>query len=81
MSSTPMIELREIRKRFGSLQVLNGVSMSIASGQVTVLLGPSGSGKSTILRTINGLEGLTRGKSASVMLCSRPIQVGHARLR
>lgn len=62
MSDSAMIELREIRKRFGSLQVLDGVSMSIASGQVSVLLGPSGSGKSTILRTINGLESFDSGE-------------------
>lgn len=57
-----MIKLREISKRFGSLQVLDGVSMSIVQGAVSVLLGPSGSGKSTLLRTINGLEGFDFGE-------------------
>ncbi len=57
-----MIEVCDIRKRFGSLQVLDGVSMSIAAGTVSVLLGPSGSGKSTLLRTINGLESFDSGE-------------------
>jgi ABC-type polar amino acid transport system ATPase subunit len=57
-----MIELRDVRKRFGDLTVLDGVSMKVDSGQVTVLLGTSGSGKSTLLRTINGLEGFDSGE-------------------
>lgn len=57
-----MIEVCDIRKRFGELQVLDGVSMSIAGGTVSVLLGPSGSGKSTLLRTINGLETFDSGE-------------------
>ncbi|MFO0941393.1 MAG: amino acid ABC transporter ATP-binding protein [Pirellulales bacterium] len=57
-----MIDICDIRKRFGDLQVLDGVTMSIAAGTVSVLLGPSGSGKSTLLRTINGLETFDSGE-------------------
>ena len=51
-----MIELTEVHKSFGSVEVLRGVSASIRRGEVVCIIGPSGSGKSTILRCINGLE-------------------------
>jgi len=50
-----MFELRQVRKAFGSSSVLDGVSLSVAAGQTTVLLGPSGCGKSTLLRLMLGL--------------------------
>jgi ABC-type polar amino acid transport system ATPase subunit len=56
-----MIELRDVTKRFGSNEVLRGVNLAVAKGEVAVLLGPSGSGKSTLLRTINGLETFDQG--------------------
>ncbi len=56
-----MIELKDIVKRYGSHDVLRGVSLSVADGEVCVLLGPSGGGKSTLLRTINGLETFDSG--------------------
>jgi polar amino acid transport system ATP-binding protein len=51
-----MLSLRGIRKRFGDLEVLRGVSLDVARGEVVCVLGPSGSGKSTLLRCINLLE-------------------------
>ncbi len=51
-----MIRLNEITKRYGQMEILRGVTLEVASGEVCVLLGPSGGGKSTLLRTINGLE-------------------------
>lgn len=51
-----MIQLRGVRKSFGTREVLRDVSFDIAAGEVACLIGPSGSGKSTILRCINGLE-------------------------
>ena len=51
-----MIEVRDLHKRFGAHEVLKGVSLSVAAGEVVCLIGPSGSGKSTVLRCINGLE-------------------------
>jgi ABC-type polar amino acid transport system ATPase subunit len=56
-----MVELTDICKRFGACEVLCGISLRVAKGEVSVLLGPSGSGKSTLLRTINGLESFDRG--------------------
>jgi ABC-type polar amino acid transport system ATPase subunit len=57
-----VIELKEIKKRYGEHEVLRGVSLSVSDGEVCVLLGPSGSGKSTLLRTINGLETFDSGE-------------------
>ena len=50
------IEARKVTKRFGEFVALDGVSVDVASGSLTALLGPSGSGKSTLLRVIAGLE-------------------------
>jgi L-cystine transport system ATP-binding protein len=51
-----MLEIKNIRKSFGKTEVLKGVDIQIAKGDVTVILGPSGSGKTTLLRCINFLE-------------------------
>ena len=56
-----MIELTEIHKSFGSLEVLRGVSLTVGAGEVICIIGPSGSGKSTLLRCINHLEVPDRG--------------------
>jgi len=51
-----VIELRDIRKRFGVHEVLHGIDLSVRQGEHVVVFGPSGSGKSTLLRTMNLLE-------------------------
>jgi polar amino acid transport system ATP-binding protein len=51
-----MLRLKGIRKRFGELEVLKGVDLDVAKGEVVCILGPSGSGKSTLLRCVNLLE-------------------------
>ena len=56
-----MIELRDIHKRFGPLEVLKGITASVEKSEVVCIIGPSGSGKSTILRCINGLESYEAG--------------------
>ncbi len=57
-----MIELIDIHKRFGDIEVLRGVNLSIAAGEIVCIIGPSGSGKSTLLRCINFLEQPTSGR-------------------
>ncbi len=52
----PMVQLKGVHKRFGDLEVLRGVDLEIAKGEVVCILGPSGSGKSTLLRCVNLLE-------------------------
>ena len=56
-----MIVLTNLVKRYQQHEVLRGVSLTVADGEVCVLLGPSGGGKSTLLRTINGLESFDSG--------------------
>ena len=56
-----MLAVDEISKRFGTLEVLRGVSLSVAAGEVVVVIGPSGSGKTTLLRCINLLEDYEQG--------------------
>ena len=57
-----MIEVKNLYKNFGSLQVLKGCSLSVSKGEVISIIGPSGSGKSTLLRSINLLEKPTFGE-------------------
>ena len=59
-----IIELRNIRKSFGTLEVIHDVSFSVEKGEVVCIIGPSGSGKSTLLRCINGLETYQGGEIA-----------------
>ena len=59
-----MVLAEHVRKQFGHLEVLKGVSLSVDPGEVMVLLGPSGSGKSTFLRCINHLEKIDGGRLA-----------------
>jgi polar amino acid transport system ATP-binding protein len=61
-AASPAIELIALEKRFGPLQVLKGIDLAIASGEVVCLIGPSGSGKSTLLRCVNRLEQPTGGR-------------------
>lgn len=57
-----MIEVKNLKKTFGELSVLNGISEHISPGEVVVVIGPSGSGKSTFLRCLNMLEEATEGE-------------------
>ena len=57
-----MIQLKNVSKWYGSVQVLNNCSTSISKGEVVVVCGPSGSGKSTLIKTINALEPFQEGE-------------------
>ncbi|PLX31180.1 MAG: glutamine ABC transporter ATP-binding protein [Clostridiales bacterium] len=57
-----MIEIIDIRKSFGDLEVLKGVSLSVKKGEIISIIGSSGSGKSTLLRCINQLEQIDSGE-------------------
>src|SRR6266705_992255 len=57
-----MVKAEGVHKRFGRLEVLKGITLEIAPGEVMCLLGPSGSGKSTFLRCINHLEKIDAGR-------------------
>jgi polar amino acid transport system ATP-binding protein len=56
-----LVSIRELRKSFGAVEVLKGVSLEVAKGDVVAIIGRSGSGKSTLLRCINGLETFQSG--------------------
>jgi polar amino acid transport system ATP-binding protein len=57
-----MIEIENVEKSFGSLKVLDGVSLTVDTGEVVSIIGSSGSGKSTLLMCINGLEPIQAGR-------------------
>ena len=56
------ISVKNLKKNFGQLEVLKGISLEVAEGEVVCLIGPSGSGKSTFLRCLNRLEKITAGE-------------------
>jgi len=62
MQSLPKIELRNVRKSFGNLDVIKGVNLSVQRGELVCLIGSSGSGKSTLLRCLNLLEPIDEGE-------------------
>ncbi|UHC20198.1 amino acid ABC transporter ATP-binding protein (plasmid) [Methylobacterium currus] len=57
-----MIEIRNVRKSFGALEVLKGIDLEVRKGEVVTIIGGSGSGKSTLLTCINGLEPIGAGR-------------------
>nr|WP_299618937.1 amino acid ABC transporter ATP-binding protein [Pelagibius sp.] len=70
----PKLELTDIRKNYGAVEAVRGVSLAVESGQVVAIIGPSGCGKSTLLRCINHLEEPTAGK---VRLGDQEIDYSH----
>lgn len=62
MNTEPMIQLIDVRKRFGSQEILKGINLSIYEGKTTVIVGESGKGKSLILKHILGLVRPDKGK-------------------
>jgi ABC-type phosphate/phosphonate transport system ATPase subunit len=68
--NTPALELSDIRKRFGRLTVLDGVTATVASGRVTAIVGPNASGKSTLIKCVLAWSG--RIPERSRFLASAP---------
>jgi polar amino acid transport system ATP-binding protein len=62
MTSPPMVRAEGVHKRYGHDEVLKGINLEVAPGEVLCLIGPSGSGKSTFLRCINHLERIDAGR-------------------
>jgi L-cystine transport system ATP-binding protein len=56
-----MIRIRNLHKRFGTVEILKGIDLDVRAGETVVIIGPSGSGKTTLLRCLNLLETPTRG--------------------
>jgi polar amino acid transport system ATP-binding protein len=61
-TTQPMVRAVEVRKNFGALKVLKGITLEVGRGEVLCIVGPSGSGKSTFLRCINHLETVNAGR-------------------
>ena len=61
-SSSVVVRAQEVRKRFGRLEVLQGVSLEVRRGETVCLIGPSGSGKTTFIRCLNHLEKIDAGR-------------------
>lgn len=59
--SQPIISLKNVRKSFGTMEVIKGISLDVMKGEVICIIGPSGSGKSTLIRCINGLSDIQAG--------------------
>lgn len=57
-----MVDARSVRKSYGAVDVLNGISLTVEQGEVLCIIGPSGSGKSTFLRCLNHLESINGGR-------------------
>ena len=62
MRTRPILEIEGLRKRFGNLEVLKGIDLSVKERELIFIIGPSGSGKSTLLRCCNRLEEPSAGK-------------------
>src|SRR5947208_12338336 len=62
MSAELVMRAEQVRKRFGRLEVLKGVSMEVQKGETVCVIGPSGSGKTTFIRCVNHLEKIDSGR-------------------
>jgi glutamate transport system ATP-binding protein len=60
-AGSPLLQMEQVSKYFGDLHVLQSIDLSVAGGEVVVVVGPSGSGKSTLCRTVNRLEPIDSG--------------------
>jgi len=70
LTGTPRIEVHDLEVRLGEAEILAGVDLTVAGGEMLAVIGPNGAGKSTLLRTMDGLQLLHRG---SVAIDGRPV--------
>lgn len=75
-SGVPRIELRDIRKSFGAVQALQGVSIALGSGEVLGLVGDNGAGKSTLMKILSGAQAPDTG---SILLDGKEVSFSHPR--
>ena len=66
--STPILELRNVRASYGSIEVLHGVNLTVGRGEVVALLGPNGAGKSTLIKVASGI---LRPSAGQLMIAGR----------
>ena len=64
------VDLRDVRKSYGTLEVIHGVTVTVRDGEFIVIVGPSGCGKSTLLRMVAGLEPITVGRDRRSAIAS-----------
>ena len=74
--TTPAVQIRGLRKSYGTHEVLKGIDLTVRPGEVIAIIGKSGSGKSTLLRCINGLEVFQHG---SLLVDGLPLKHGDAK--
>jgi polar amino acid transport system ATP-binding protein len=74
-TAKPIVDIRALRKRYGSNEVLKGIDLAVQPGEVVAIIGKSGSGKSTLLRCINGLEVFQEG---GLTVDGQPLKHGDA---
>ena len=76
MATTPLIDVQDISKRFGSAIALSGVSMAVHPSEVHCLLGDNGAGKSTLIKTLSGVHQPSAGQ---ILIEGQPVQLGSPR--
>jgi len=75
-AAAPIVEVKGLRKRYGTNEVLKGIDLDVKAGEVIAIIGKSGSGKSTLLRCVNGLEAFQDG---TLHVQGRPLEHANAK--